>query len=67
MELTYPVDTEPFRKEVRAWLEDHLPDGWVDAVEQGRVPEMSDEDRAAFNAEWPAQLYAGGWICATWP
>ncbi|MGI9053539.1 MAG: acyl-CoA dehydrogenase family protein [Ilumatobacteraceae bacterium] len=67
MELTYPVDTEPFRKEVRGWLEAHLPDGWITAVEQDRPPEMSDADRAAFNAGWPAELYGGGWICATWP
>ncbi len=67
MELTYPVDTEPFRKEVRGWLEGHLPDGWIVAVEQDRPPEMSDADRAAFNAGWPAELYGGGWICATWP
>ncbi len=62
MDLMYPADTEPFRKEVRAWLEEHLPAGWF---EPGF--EMSDADRARFNVEWPKQLYAGGWICATWP
>ena len=62
MDLTYPPDAEAFRKEIRAWLEEHLPDGWF---EPGF--EMSDEDRARFNEEWPEQLYAGGWICATWP
>ena len=67
MDLTYPADTEPFRKEVRGWLEDNLPAGWYEAVEAGRSPELSDEERARFNAEWPKQLYGGGWICATWP
>ena len=62
MDLTYPPEAEAFRKEIRAWLEEHLPDGWF---EPGF--EMSDEDRARFNEEWPEQLYAGGWICATWP
>ena len=28
---------------------------------------MTTEEREAFNAEWPAKLYGGGWICATWP
>ena len=28
---------------------------------------MSADERARFNREWPEQLYAGGWICATWP
>ena len=57
-----PPEAEAFRKEIRAWLEEHLPDGWF---EPGF--EMSDEDRTRFNEEWPEQLYAGGWICATWP
>jgi alkylation response protein AidB-like acyl-CoA dehydrogenase len=67
MDLTYPAETEPFRKEVRAWLEDNLPEGWYAAVEEGRTPELSDEEREEFNVEWPKRLYAGGWICATWP
>ena len=62
MDLTYPPEAEAFRKEIRGWLEEHLPDGWF---EPGF--EMSDDERAQFNAEWPKQLYAGGWICATWP
>ena len=28
---------------------------------------MTDEERAAFNVEWPKKLFEGGWICATWP
>ncbi len=62
MDLTYPPEAEAFRKEIRGWLEEHLPDGWF---EPGF--EMSDEERAQFNDEWPKQLHAGGWICATWP
>ena len=62
MDLTYPPETETFRKEVRGWLEDNLPAGWFD---EGF--EMSDEVRARFNEEWPHKLHAGGWICATWP
>jgi alkylation response protein AidB-like acyl-CoA dehydrogenase len=62
MDLTYPAETESFRAEIRAWLEEHLPDGWFD---EGF--EMTDEERQRFNVEWPQQLFAGGWICATWP
>ncbi len=62
MDLTYPPETETFRKEVRAWLEENLPAGWFDDDF-----ELSAEERAAFNEEWPHKLYAGGWICATWP
>jgi alkylation response protein AidB-like acyl-CoA dehydrogenase len=62
MDLTYPPDAEEFRTEIRAWLEENLPDGWFD---DGF--EMSPEERAAFNESWTTKLYEGGWICATWP
>lgn len=62
MDLTYPPETEPFRKEVRAWLEENLPQGWFD---DGFV--LEGEERKRFNEEWPKKLYAGGWICASWP
>jgi alkylation response protein AidB-like acyl-CoA dehydrogenase len=62
MDLSYAVDAERFRTEIRSWLEEHLPAGWF---EPGF--EMSPAQRRAFNEGWPAKLYAGGWICATWP
>lgn len=62
MDLTYPTDAEEFRAEIRGWLEENLPSGWF---EPGF--EMTDEARREFNAQWPAKLFSGGWICATWP
>ena len=62
MELTYPPEAEEFRKEIRAWLEENLPEGWFDPDF-----ELSAEERKAFNEEWPRRLYEGGWICASWP
>src|SRR3954469_23875803 len=62
MDLTYPPEAEQFRKEIRSWLEEHLPDGWFD---EGF--EMSADDRKRFNEEWPNELFEGGWICASWP
>ncbi len=62
MDLTYPPEAEDFRDEIRAWLAENLPEGWF---EPGF--EMTAEERTAFNGSWPAKLYAGGWICATWP
>lgn len=62
MDLTYPADAEEFRTEIRAWLEANLPQGWFD---EGF--EMTPEERKAFNESWPAKLFEGGWICATWP
>jgi alkylation response protein AidB-like acyl-CoA dehydrogenase len=62
MDLSYPTDAEAFRTEIRSWLEANLPKGWF---EPGF--EMSTEERKAFNEGWPAKLFEGGWICATWP
>ncbi|MFM8958531.1 MAG: acyl-CoA dehydrogenase family protein, partial [Actinomycetota bacterium] len=60
--ITYPPDVEAFRLEVRTWLEQNLPKGWFDADF-----ELSSAERKKFNEGWPAKLFAGGWICATWP
>ena len=62
MDLSYPPEAEQFRKEIRAWLEENLPDGWFD---EGF--EQTAEEKKAFNEAWPAKLYGGGWICASWP
>ena len=67
MELTYDRAAEEFRAEIRAWLAANLPVGWVEAAERGEAIGMSDDARKAFNEEWPSKLFAGGWICATWP
>jgi alkylation response protein AidB-like acyl-CoA dehydrogenase len=62
MDLSYPPETEPFRAEIRQWLVDNLPDGWG-------TPgfSMTKEEKKDFNTEWVKKLYAGGWICASWP
>ena len=62
MDLTYPPEAEAFRKEIRTWLEDHLPDGWFD---EGF--ELKGDERKRFNAEWVNKLYEGGWIGMSWP
>jgi alkylation response protein AidB-like acyl-CoA dehydrogenase len=62
MDLSYPVETEPFRAEIRQWLVDNLPDGWGT---EGYS--MTREEKKAFNQEWVKKLYGGGWICASWP
>jgi hypothetical protein len=62
MDLTYPTEAESFRKEIRTWLEENLPEGWF---EMGFS--MSREERQRFNETWTQTLFAGGWICAGWP
>jgi alkylation response protein AidB-like acyl-CoA dehydrogenase len=62
MDLTYPPEAEAFRGVIATWLTENLPAGWG-------TPgfSMTPVERKAFNEEWTATLYAGGWICASWP
>ncbi len=62
MDLTYPPESEAFRSQIRAWLEENLPDGWG-----AQDFSMDPDDRKAFNRNWVKKLHAGGWICASWP
>ena len=63
MDLTYPPEAEAFRAEIRAWLEENLPDGWFDAGLRDRRPRR----RRSSTRSGPTKLFEGGWICATWP
>ena len=53
-----------FRLELRAWLETHVPSGWL----EGRR-DIPEEERAryAFFKEWQRTLFAGGWLAPEWP
>jgi alkylation response protein AidB-like acyl-CoA dehydrogenase len=62
MNLTYPPEAEEFRLEVKAWLEENLPEGWGDGGST-----ISPDERGAFSKEWTRKLHEGGWICASWP
>src|SRR3954451_13006980 len=62
MDLAYTPEAEEFRVEIREWLNENLPSGWGD-----ENFEMAPDERKEFNEQWPKKLFAGGWICATWP
>ena len=63
MDFNYSPAEEEFRKSLRIWLANALPEGWgVTAFE----PEDEDE-RARFRIEWEKTLYRGGWACIHWP
>ncbi len=62
MDLIYPPEAEEFRAVISRWLTENLPEGWG---EPGFS--MTPEARKAFNREWTAKLFEGGWICASWP
>ena len=46
MDLTYPQEAETFRKEIRTWLEENLPEGWF---EEGF--ELKGEERERWGKE----------------
>ena len=60
MDLSYTPQAELFRSEIRDWLEANLPAGWCAASAEGQSLEMTPDERKAFNAGWPAKLFAGG-------
>ena len=62
MDLIYPDEAEAFRRDIRAWLEANLPEGWFEPAFH-----MSDDERRVFNQTWTEKLFEGGWICAGWP
>jgi alkylation response protein AidB-like acyl-CoA dehydrogenase len=62
MDLSYPPEAEAFRKEIRAWLEANLPEGWFEPGFK-----LDAQAKAEFQTEWTKKLFEGGWICASWP
>jgi len=68
MDLTYPAEAEAFRIEIRSWLRENLPNGWLGPDgERDHNFSLEGDDRDRFNKEWPAKLFEGGWICSSWP
>jgi len=62
MDLSYPPEAEAFRGAIRQWLADNLPANWAEVG-----PAFTALERSQFNEDWNQKLFAGGWICATWP
>jgi alkylation response protein AidB-like acyl-CoA dehydrogenase len=58
-----PADAE-FRLELRTWLEQNVPAGWL----QGRR-DIPHEERARYHffKQWQQTLHRGGWLAPEWP
>ncbi|MGH9018310.1 MAG: acyl-CoA dehydrogenase family protein [Acidimicrobiales bacterium] len=64
MDLTTTPDQEDLRRQLRAWLHEHLP--WEYGV--GLPPRFADlAEEVAFGRRWQADLAADGWVGVTWP
>ncbi|GEK34597.1 acyl-CoA dehydrogenase family protein [Kurthia sibirica] len=64
MDFAFSAKEEAFRTELRTWLENNLPQGWLD----GTFPLVKDtKDYELFLRQWQNQLYEGGWAAIAWP
>jgi alkylation response protein AidB-like acyl-CoA dehydrogenase len=61
MDFRDTPDEAAFRKELRAWIADNLPDGWRD-----RPPTSGRMDESV-SREWSKKLYEAGYAGLTWP
>lgn len=64
MDFEYTKEQTAFRNELREWLHENLPAGWLD----GDRSMMDDpDDRIEFLLDWQRTLYEGGWAGIHWP
>ena len=63
MDFSYPTEVEQFRKELRAWLSEHLTD---DLVRAGRT-RGEDVKAFALRRTWDATVADAGWGAVSWP
>ncbi|MDV6377088.1 acyl-CoA dehydrogenase family protein [Sporosarcina sp. GW1-11] len=64
MDFSFTKKEERFRTELRTWLEENLPEGWLEGKRD--LPEELDEYSAYLRA-WQRKLYDGGWAAIAWP
>ena len=53
-----------FRRELRSWLDDNLPEGWLDG--SFKLP-AKREARYDFARSWQRKLFESGWMGMSWP
>lgn len=63
MDFSYTAKEEAFRQELRGWLEQNLPEGWL---ESQQLPE-SEEELGAFLRAWQKTLSDSRWAAIAWP
>lgn len=64
MDFSYTDAQKSFRHELRAWLEENVPKGWLEGERE--LPEDEDE-RTAFLTDWQRTLAEGNWAGIHWP
>ncbi|MBW1756562.1 MAG: acyl-CoA dehydrogenase family protein, partial [Deltaproteobacteria bacterium] len=61
MNLTFTEEEEAFRQEVRAWMQEAMPE------ELRRAAQRAGGHNFEETVEWHKILYAKGWIAPNWP
>ncbi|MGE7780259.1 acyl-CoA dehydrogenase family protein [Peribacillus sp. NPDC097264] len=64
MDFSFSAKEEEFRHELRMWLEQNLPEGWLNGSSQ---VSKDESEYAAFLRDWQRKLYEGGWAGIAWP
>ncbi|QHS23425.1 acyl-CoA dehydrogenase [Virgibacillus sp. MSP4-1] len=64
MDFTFNKQEEEFRYELRTWLEENLPYGWLEGDRE--LPKEQNK-YSAFLRNWQKTLYEGGWAAIAWP
>lgn len=63
MNLDYTDEQEAFRREIREWYKENLPDGWIEGDRD--LPDDEDE-REQFLRDWQRQLHESGCAAIHW-
>lgn len=64
MDFKPTAEEDAFRRSIRAWLEQNLPDGWGTPAHQ---EPSTPAEQVAFARDWQRRLHDGGWAGITWP
>lgn len=64
MDFSFTKKEEKFRLALRTWLENNLPEGWLEGNRE--LPEDLDE-YSRYLRDWQNKLYEGGWAAIAWP
>src|SRR5207249_12212088 len=64
MNFDFSEQEEAFRKEVRRWLETHLPD---DLRGRAFAPSRADRDEVRRLRAWQRAMHAAGYVGMDWP
>src|SRR4026207_2430077 len=64
MDCAFPPERQAFRREVRAWLAEHVP---ADLKDKGFASSRADVNEVKRLREWQRTLHKAGYVGMDWP